>query len=389
MQPRSERVFSTSKTNAELHIQHASDEKLKNVQPEHTSQQRGPYEITDADHPIALKYRPAFLAKGGEHLVYEIPDHPNVVAKISLPAVRDSLLAAKEMGVDPSSEDPAYLEQLRKNLAYRRELQRTLREHFGREHVAPSKFVLADIPLPEGINERLSKMTLDTHVRVEKTSIKSIVTIQPRLEELSRPDRLSLNVHNVIAGHAKELFHDPLYASQFDAATDPLMDAETSQACALDEEDFLETIDDASLDRLLGAASKDPELSDLLQDFTERCVRFANDTGEVLDFGKDNILFYKDSVASKWTYLIIDGLYGLQHHVFDVAHNVLRRNKDNQITSLESNALIQSIDFVRAVNGIAKLTGSRNFLSFIPAVNGEPQNVKSLLIDFAKRMRQD
>jgi len=49
-----------------------------------------PYDIF-VDHDLIRRYRPKFLAKGGERFVYEIPDHPEVVAKVDMRVMRSTI----------------------------------------------------------------------------------------------------------------------------------------------------------------------------------------------------------------------------------------------------------------------------------------------------------
>jgi hypothetical protein len=41
------------------------------------------YDILPEDHELVLRYKPKFLARGGEHLVYLVDGHPDIVIKAS------------------------------------------------------------------------------------------------------------------------------------------------------------------------------------------------------------------------------------------------------------------------------------------------------------------
>src|SRR3989344_773478 len=48
-----------------------------------SAEQKANYEIDQVEHDLVSRYQPKFLAKGGEHIVYEVPEHPDIVVKVS------------------------------------------------------------------------------------------------------------------------------------------------------------------------------------------------------------------------------------------------------------------------------------------------------------------
>lgn len=49
------------------------------------------YDRLPEDHELVEHYRPMFLARGGDHLVYTVEDHPDVVIKASTFKIKDTL----------------------------------------------------------------------------------------------------------------------------------------------------------------------------------------------------------------------------------------------------------------------------------------------------------
>src|SRR4051812_10201854 len=58
-----------------------------------------PYSKLPAEHPVVAHYGPSFLARGGDHLVYEMAEHPGSVVKASTFKIRDILSYNAEHGL--------------------------------------------------------------------------------------------------------------------------------------------------------------------------------------------------------------------------------------------------------------------------------------------------
>lgn len=57
-----------------------------------------PYDNLPNDHELVERYQPKFLARGGDHLVYEVADHPDVVIKASTFKIKDILYENADNG---------------------------------------------------------------------------------------------------------------------------------------------------------------------------------------------------------------------------------------------------------------------------------------------------
>ena len=58
--------------------------------------------MTINSNEIIKHYKPKFLARGGEHLVYVVDGHPDIVIKASTYKIKDSVLKITESETDYS-----------------------------------------------------------------------------------------------------------------------------------------------------------------------------------------------------------------------------------------------------------------------------------------------
>lgn len=359
------------------------------------SEPRAPRRLSfeESTQPLALHYRPEFLAKGGEHLVYEIPVHQrdgqeqelrNVVVKLNKQSVLDTLALANDLGLAPNSDDPKLVAELQMRLEYKRKMQAALRECFGSEHVVPQKYFLQTVPLPHGIIEELGKLNKFYAKELPKDDVresKAILAIQPYLVEL-KDWHLS-----VTAGIAEwrpnfvKLIKKPEYADEYAMVTDDLMSAQSARDYPPEEDSFFRIIRHPKLIELLELAKEDAGLKDAIRHFIESAVDFAEKTGEIIDYGKDNVIFFQTQDHG-WTYLIVDGLYGLQEDILDTGKEALHLLQQGanpaSLTNYEGNAIFQAINFTRTTNGIGALVGAKKFYTLFPSDEGRVSKLLSV-----------
>ena len=75
-----------------------------------STEQKIDYELHSIEHELVSKYQPKFLAKGGEHIVYKIPGHPELVVKASTRSLKKIIEWNLEHG-QPVDSLPSKLEQ--------------------------------------------------------------------------------------------------------------------------------------------------------------------------------------------------------------------------------------------------------------------------------------
>lgn len=352
-------------------------------------EKKQPYSLEGSLHVAALKYRPEFLAKGGEHLVYDIPGNPDVVVKANALSIGEGLAYAEALGVDADSDNPRYVRFLNERVAYKRKMQTALRTHFGREHVVPQKYFVANIPLPQDFDTVLEPFVgfQFNDIPQHTDNAKGIVAVQERVPELKRSDRLTPVGINVERKQLSKMRNDGHLLHLYDTVTTGLMSAESTQTSELKPEDFRRLLSSPSLDTILESAEQDAELREMLRDFVERAASFAEETGETIDLAIDNTIFYKQEDGT-WTYRIVDGLFGLATNVIDNGKEAMLKARLGQpITEIERNALIQSVNFTRAINGIGKLVGAKKFFTFIEP--DEETDVLGTIAPMTKRWTRD
>ena len=341
----------------------------KTVRPDQTPD---PMTFESLGYKRALHYRPEYLSKGGEHLVYDMPDHPDVVVKLNVKSVGDALDLAERLHIKVDSDDPTFVDELEKRLGHRRKMQEALRRSFGREHVVPQKYFLVDAPMPLEIKDSLESMRdFEQWKLPEKIppTAKAVVAVQPRLKELAGP-HLSPTVRSLEGSKLMpKILYDRDRKKSYLHLMEGLMSAEDAEAMNINREEFTSLIGSYDLTKLLQEAESDTELKAVLLDFVEHAVDFAERTDEILDLAHDNVIFFHDA-SGHWTYLIVDGIYGLQKETLKLGKSAFFKAAwpfdPRKLTDAEGNAIVKAISFTRAINGIGKLVGANKFYTLVP-----------------------
>ncbi len=153
------------------------------------------FTLDGVDHELVKKYQPKFLAKGGGQMVYEVPGHPNVVAKVATESLK-KIIAWNLDHNEALDSLPEEIEELAK-LFLEKEVRRhqQLKKYFGSIHVPNQKQYLIQVPVtPEILNKIYDN---NPPVGVEKSW--SVMTIQKHVDELANPSKLAL-----VGGYAEK-----------------------------------------------------------------------------------------------------------------------------------------------------------------------------------------
>lgn len=359
-----------------------SRKKIRERKPE--GEQVNLYDVPlDPSHPLIEAYHPKMIGRGGEHVVFEVPELPNDVVKVEKKAIADILEAAGKEGKVPSEEE--LLRDARANLERQRELFAKLKQHFGAEHVLEQTKMLMQVPLTEGLVGDLEK-EFGTRIPMGRRAVWTIVTIQQRTSEAEHAKEKSFSTGGLVEPRHFLRATNEWVRDEYDDNTTDLMNAETARHAKVTLDDFEYFLDKAPLTRLLRKAEDDPGLKEALRDFSERAAAFAQETGEMLDVaGKENIIFFKKEDGS-WTYKLIDPFYGFTSHILERGRSALRilqRGGDVFEEPGLFNALLQSINFTRTINGVGHLTGAKTFYDFLPTTEKEVPNMGKILFAMA------
>lgn len=120
------------------------------------------------------------------------------------------------------------------------------------------------------------------------------------------------------------------------------------------------------LQTLLEQSEVDPGLREALCSFVRHGIAYANDTGEMIDCrGTNNIVFFWKNGA--WTYRIIDAFLPKEFSI-PAAQEAVRRLRDNpeaHVDPTEMTMILNVLNFVRTMNGMAKLLGLPDRINFL------------------------
>ena len=319
-------------------------------------QQKAPrpeYELGDIEHEIVSKYQPKFLAKGGEHIVYEIPEHPDIVVKARTASVKRVLDWNVEHG-QPLDSLPAEIEpRAREYLKEEAGRYQQLKKYFGSDHVPSQKEFLVKVPITESILREI----YDGEPPATTNEVWSIVMVQKRVAGLTDPNRLA-----VVAGYAEQ---GDVVPEIYNQATDHLIFGENPDQ-KIEVENLLQVQSHDDLKNLFEKAKDDENLKTDLKNLVERMVIYTQETGEIFDLaGQDNIILFQED--GKWTFALVDTRYPGESKMVEKARAALSKlSEGNELDEHEKNILLNTFNFVRTVNGLAEQVGVENRINIVP-----------------------
>jgi len=305
---------------------------------------------------LVKKYKPTFLGKGAEQLVYEITDRPGIVVKVDKAQMR-LIQGWNESHNLPLDElDPAMRPDIEKYLMRRRERHARMTSYLGREHVPVQRTAIVKVPVNKEIIKHVHWGTPPQGAE-QVTEAWSVVTVQRRVPEVQHDPKLEIG-----SGHIEHQHPDP---DVYGRVTRALVDLDP--AAHFTNEEF-ESLFKESLARIIHFADRDPGLQEAVKDFIARTVRLSNDTGEVFDLvGTYNISFFERD--GKWTYRLLDPLLLTSENdpraaaqaVMEHAARGERRDRGEEAFLLWS-----AVNFARMVNGLAARYDMTERVDMIP-----------------------
>ncbi len=317
------------------------------------SAEAGSFSFTGLEHPTLAKYQPVFMAAGGEHVVYEIPGHPDIVVKAELhPTIHQIRQNARQgLPLDHITEMHKLLAR-----AYLQEqtlVQQKMVTAFGREHLPQQKAFLKKVPVSEAIL-KAAKMPKEYPGPRE---VWSMIKVQKREKELA-DDHFTLTFE-----YAEGRTEDP---ELYRRATKALVWGEESdEEIEVEGRDYyLQAQDQGELFKLLYDSEDDVELREQLAEFTQKAIAYTQNTGEILDLaGEDNVAFVKK--GGHWTYRLIDAAaYGKYAESSQLSLRKLAQGKE--LSEEEAFGLYNTVNYVRTINGTALFLGLPDRIKIIP-----------------------
>ncbi len=306
------------------------------------------------DSELIKHYQPKFLEKGGSHLVYEIPEHQNIVVKASIYDIKDILLGEK-------SKD-----EVEKEVSMYNNKIGELRNSFGKEHMVQERCYLMQIPISKDLLDEIFKT--DWLKRKPPEGYESLnevwtsVIIQEKVPEIIDPNHTSLNFGSYLED-GEELDNE-----EYSKLNDIFI-IDGSDIKPDDLERFFNMQDDprkGHLRDIVEQAKKGERLKQTLKDFVIHAIDFAKETGNILALaGNDNVIFYKKD-DNTWNYLLIDAIPVHSEAILTLSKEILHKiARSEQINSKEKDLLMKALNFVRTINGLAKSMGLDEYFDII------------------------
>ncbi len=333
-----------------------------------SAEQKVDYELDKVEHELVSKYQPKFLAKGGEHIVYEVPGHPDIVVKVSTGPLKKVIDWNSEHG-QPINSLPAELEpRTREYLKEEVARYQQLKKYFGADHVPSQKEFLAQIPITENILNAL----YEGNPPATTNEVWSVVMVQKRVEALNDPNRLA-----IVAGYAE---NSEVSEDLYRQATEHFVLGKNPEE-KIEKDKFLEIQSHNDLKALLEKSEGDENLRESLKELIEKIITYTEETGEIFDLaGQDNIVLFQKN--GKWTYSLVDTRYpGESKMVEKVKIALLKLSVGSEVDEHEKNVLLNIFNFVRTVNGLAEQMGARKRINIVP------EGMKQGAIDFLQIIR--
>jgi len=341
------------------------------------------FSLDKVEHEAVDKYHPQVLDKGGEHVVYTVEGHRDVVVKVATGPLKDTLdkifykkyqkTHHKERAVSRQDFQETIFDEkdiMKKDIASGVKRYERMREWFGKEHVLPQRRVIAEVPLTKEIIDELYENKSPGFI----DKVKAIITVQKYTKEVNDPEHLA-----IVSGYAEQ---GGVPEKMYSKATQHLIFGKTPEQ-KIDQKELLKVQSTLDLKKLFSALEKNEEIKKALKEFVIKAIAYSQETGEILDIaGHDNIIFYKkdhDKKEGAWTHLLIDAIYPGSPDIIDKSKEVLSAISSGQTIGVnEKIILLNSFNYIRTINGLAEQLGVEERIQIAP------EGMKEEHIDFLK-----
>lgn len=328
-----------------------------------------PYNNLPDDHELVEHYQPKFLARDGDHLVYEVANHPDIVIKVSTFNIKDILYENADNGEALDFLSETQKERLQKEVDEKNRQIKILRQYFGKEHTLIEKRFLMKIPVTKVLIDEIFKKDWKNRLPPEGLeNIKELwssVVLQKRTRETENPDHLGL----YSGGFLEETEFNKLEYKNLNNAF-----VSRHQTTDEDLESFFRLQDNPkthALKDIVLATEKNPDLKKVLKELMIKIISYEEDTGNILAMnGKDNIILYQHSGV--WNYLFMDVLPLHNEPIFkDAQDSIHRYAKGEKLTEYDKILVMKALNFTRIVNGMATSLGIAERLNLTSEGDGD------------------
>jgi hypothetical protein len=345
-------------------------EELNKVKPdvpvEHPDRPHGEVAESDLD-----RYSLQFLGKGGEHVVFSIPDHPQLVAKANIFSITNALENANQLdipGLTDQTAQPGFelTPQLQRQLAAREQLRLAqLGHYFGKEHIPNTKRFVLDIPISKQLVDSLK---LDqTYDRLPE-KVTALVSLQKRLEISEDSDTKV----GLAGGYPEKRGVD---STLIDKANETLIYGNPKD---LSKEEFLQMY--PMLTEQIGRIDRDEQLKKTIGEFVKKAIAYTKETGDGLDIvGGDNVYFTKDEHGN-WDYQMPDAISMRAKLVEDASNRLEEIVLGRELNPGDSNVILNAINYVRTINWLAGYLGLEDKIDMLgPQAKRAHPNIQAMM----------
>lgn len=290
-------------------------------------------------------YDPKKMGAGVENIVFGTKDHEDVVVKISGRATREIAFDAERKGLHVNEISDRKKQEILERMEADAKRRKVLKEFFGEEHVLTSRASLKKVPVTQEMLDEMLRSKLPYKV----PSIWTVVTVQKRSRGLNPeiPDSQRFSLTGWYSEVSDERPED------YDEVTNAfVLRPDTSSGSSVSPEAFAEVEKNKQLQELMHLASQDENLKATLQDFVKKAIAYSEATGEIIDIaGIHNVTLFKEN--EEWNYELIDHLYPEKSVLTKTREILASLKKDEELTDHEKSIVVNAVNYVRFVNGLA------------------------------------
>ncbi|MFZ6015278.1 MAG: hypothetical protein ACOYUZ_02880 [Patescibacteria group bacterium] len=301
-------------------------------------------------------YEPQIIARGGEHLVFELqdPKHPDTVIKINFQYSRPMLRAI--------NQGPQAVLQARDLVKDRIKNQtqelRTIRNYFGQQTVPAGQNMIRELPVNFETIAVLDPGFPVTDSASIPRSTPAMITVQRRVELPPGDRTVSLTGYYP----EKSLQSDELgFSDRYFAGHEILTGGLSNKP----EQDIqIKYILDMYPDMapIAKKAKSDPKFRQKLKDSVETMIKMTQETGIIIDLaGKNNVVLIKKD--GNWDIKLIDPLHadGTNLESLQKAVSSLSAGSGAETDSLKLEEIgnaFNALNTLRVINALATISGS-------------------------------
>ncbi len=309
------------------------------------------YDVLPSDHDLVAHYKPKYLARGGDHLVYEVDNHPDVIIKASTFIIKDILCDNEKYKLPLDTFSGDLKKELEDEISQKNIQIRQLRKYFGNGHTLSERRYLTKVPITKEILDEIFKNDWKKRVTPEGSEdlkeVWSAVIVQQRAEAINDPNHLGLYFGTFLEERGFDL-SEYQTLNKLLIQNDIQFEGDINLFLSLQDNPKTHALKD-----VLEKTSEDNELKDKLVELINKIILYANETGNILALaGEDNLILYPEN--NDWNYLLLDVLPIHNEPVFSCSKEIISKLlKGEKISDHEKTLLMKSLNFTRTINGLA------------------------------------